>query len=167
MTCWSYRLDGRLSNLLLDAYNLSSFGLQLLWGEIVTKLKHPIKMASRTIHCKVATSLDCDSNYLLIAVVIDWSWQPATPCGHRQSYSYCDRAQGQGEHWRLIINFLNAGIEASKPLPNPTIPEPRFSRNSGWAGVLRWRVQNFHAKEQNRRQQTYGQLVFEFVIHHF
>ena len=35
-------------------------------------------VASRTIYCKVDTSLDCDSDHLPIAIAVDWSWQPAT-----------------------------------------------------------------------------------------
>lgn len=36
-------------------------------------------VASRTIHCKVETSLDCDSDHLPIATVIGWRWQRANP----------------------------------------------------------------------------------------
>jgi endonuclease/exonuclease/phosphatase family metal-dependent hydrolase len=40
-------------------------------------------VTSRMIHCRVDIRLDHNSDHLLIAVVIDWDWQPATPLRKR------------------------------------------------------------------------------------
>lgn len=49
-------------------------------GEITIDLTFAsVNVASRKIYCKVDPSLDCDSEHLLIAITIDWSWQLTTP----------------------------------------------------------------------------------------
>ena len=41
------------------------------------------EIASRTIHCKVDSRLDCDSDHLPIEIAIDWRWQHAAPLRKR------------------------------------------------------------------------------------
>ena len=98
-------------------------------------------VASRTIYCKVDTSLDCDSDHLPIAVAIDWSWQPATPSRKRlwaktnlsllrqivqdRLVRVPDATELQDkdhidEFVRSIINALKAGIDASTPWSKPS-----------------------------------------------
>ena len=98
-------------------------------------------VASRTIYCKVDTSLDCDSDHLPIAIAIDWSWQPATPSRKRlwtkTNLSLLQQTVKErlprvpnatelrdkdsiDEYVRSIINALKAGIDASTPWSNPS-----------------------------------------------
>ena len=99
-------------------------------------------MASRTIHCKVDASLDCDSDHLPIATAIDWRWQRATPPRKRLWTKTStpvlrqvveDQLPGVPNALELrnkesidecvssIINALKAGIEASTPWSNPSL----------------------------------------------
>jgi hypothetical protein len=98
-------------------------------------------IASRTIYCKIDTSLDHDSDHLPIAIAIDWSWQPAVPIGKRmwaktnplvlrqkvkerlpQTPNAMELKDNESidECVRSIIDALNAGIDASTPWSNPS-----------------------------------------------
>ena len=98
-------------------------------------------VASHTIHCKVDTSLDHDSDHLPIAVVIDWSWQPATPSRKRLwaktnlqllQQTVKDRLPPVpdttelhdknriDEYVQSIISALDAGIDVSTPWSDPS-----------------------------------------------
>ena len=72
-------------------------------GELTIDLTFVLEeVASRTIHCKVDLSLDCDSDHLPVSTALDWKWQPAAPTGKRswaktnlpllrQTYRYSDK----------------------------------------------------------------------------
>jgi hypothetical protein len=108
-------------------------------------------VASRIIHCRVDTRLDHNSDHLPIAVVINWDWQPATPVrrqvwaktnlpllrqtvnGRLPQVPYTTELgdkESIDEYVRLIINALNAGIDASTPWSNPSPHSiPGFSQD--------------------------------------
>ena len=98
-------------------------------------------VATRLIHCKIDKRLDCDSDHLPIAVVIDWSWQPATPTRKRmwaktslptlrrvvkEHISRLDEVTELKDKESIdkfvssIVDALDAGIEASTPWSNPS-----------------------------------------------
>ncbi|KAF3492133.1 uncharacterized protein GIQ15_01650 [Arthroderma uncinatum] len=95
----------------------------------------------RLIHCKVDSSLDCDSDHLPIAVAIDWRWLPAIPNRKRiwaktnvellrktverhllLAYDSSE-LNNEGSIDNLvssIITAIDAGIVASTPWSNPS-----------------------------------------------
>ena len=97
-------------------------------------------LASRVVHCMIDRDLDCDSDHLPIALVLDWRWQPAVPTRKRLwartnlsilrqtvegRLETSDSIELRSEEsiddavsW--IINALGAGIEASTPWSNPS-----------------------------------------------
>jgi hypothetical protein len=98
-------------------------------------------IASHTTHCKLNTSLDCDSDHLPIAIVIDWSWKPTILSRKRLwektntpllQQTIKDRLPGVpdatdfedkdsiNDYVCSIINALKAGIEASTPKSSPS-----------------------------------------------
>ncbi|CAG9950816.1 unnamed protein product [Clonostachys rosea f. rosea IK726] len=98
-------------------------------------------LASRVAHCKVDKRLDCDSDHLPVALVVDWEWNPTSPIRKRQwaktnililRQTVQDRLPHNLDAIQLIdegsidgfvsviIKALDAGIEASTPWSNPS-----------------------------------------------
>lgn len=98
------------------------------------------ELASRTIKCKIDNRLDCDSDHLLIAVVIERDWQNAPPERKRMwaktdipllQETVSDRLPEVADDTELsdkkcideyvqsIVAAVNAGIETSTPYDSP------------------------------------------------
>ncbi len=98
-------------------------------------------VASRTIHCKIDTSLDHDSDHLPITIAIDWSRQPASPSRKRlwaktnlpqlrqvveerlfwgPNATELTNKKSIDECVSSIIKALNAGIDVATPWSNPS-----------------------------------------------
>ncbi|OAQ57795.2 reverse transcriptase [Pochonia chlamydosporia 170] len=98
-------------------------------------------LTSHVTHCKIDRSLDCDSDHLPISVAIEWEWKVATPIRKRlwsktnipilrqivkdSLPQDCNNIALRNEDnidtlVCSIVGALNAGIEASTPLSNPS-----------------------------------------------
>ena len=98
-------------------------------------------LASHVTRCQIDRTLDCDSDHLPIATVINWSWQPAPPGKKRlwaktnpetlrqvvkerlSRLSNAPELSGEDDintFVETIVNALDAGIEASTPWSNPS-----------------------------------------------
>ena len=91
--------------------------------------------------CKIDRALDCDSDHLPIAVVVEWGWKAATPTRKRvwsktnakvlrqvvtdRVPPDCDAVELRNEDdidtlVSSIVNALDAGIDAPTPWSNPS-----------------------------------------------
>ena len=98
-------------------------------------------LASLVSQCKIDKALNCDSDHLLIAVVVEWGWKAATPTRKRlwsktnvktlrqvvtdRVPPDCDAVELRNEDdidtlVSSIVNALDAGIDASTPWSNPS-----------------------------------------------
>ena len=105
------------------------------------------EMASRMIYCRVDPSRDCDSDHLPISMAFTWSCRPAAPSRKRQwaktdtvklKDTLKERLRTAPEalklgkkddidtSTRMIVDALQAGIDASTPWSNPS------SRSVSW-----------------------------------
>ena len=152
---WSaaHRDESRGANIQALLTTIEEFQLQLLtehgtptyrWkgGETMIDLTFASEdIANHVVQCKIDREMDCDSDHLPIALVVNWSWQRTKPTRKRlwsKTNMEILRRTVEAHLPRLdsilelkenmdidklvdsIINALDAGITASTPWSNPS-----------------------------------------------